>query len=178
MMRIGRGSVLVLAAMLVLGASCSKKTPESPYDSTGSGLGESDLHGGSKSRSGSSLDEFQHGRLGAEAQGPLDDVSFDFDSSDLSSRAREVLDVNSQWLRSNAKAKVEIEGHTDSRGTVEYNLALGARRASSVRDYLVSLGIPAERLSTISYGKELQVCQEETESCWARNRRVHFAILG
>ena len=76
-----------------------------------------------------------------------------------------------------ANAKVEIEGHCDNRGTVEYNLALGAKRAKSVKDYLVSLGIPADRLSTISYGEELPLCREDTEECWARNRRAHSVVL-
>jgi hypothetical protein len=72
------------------------------------------------------------------------------------------------------KDVTEIEGHCDERGTVEYNLALGARRAKAVKDYLVTLGISGERLSTISYGEELPLCREQNESCYARNRRVHF----
>jgi hypothetical protein len=77
-----------------------------------------------------------------------------------------------------APAKIELEGHCDSRGTIEYNLALGAKRAKAVKDHLVGQGIAAERISSISYGKELPLCHEENDACWARNRRVHSVILG
>jgi peptidoglycan-associated lipoprotein len=80
------------------------------------------------------------------------------------------------WLRDNTKASVELEGHCDNRGTIEYNLALGAKRAKAVQDYLTTQGIAAERVKTISYGKELPLCHEDTEECWARNRRVHFVV--
>jgi peptidoglycan-associated lipoprotein len=92
--------------------------------------------------------------------------------------ALDVLSRNVDWLRENRNAKVELEGHADSRGTIEYNLALGAKRAKSVKDHLVSNGIAADRISTISYGEELPLCQEEIDACWARNRRVHFVVLG
>ena len=72
---------------------------------------------------------------------------------------------------------MEVEGHCDSRGTVEYNLALGAKRAKAVKDYLVSLGIAGDRMSTISYGEELPLCREENEACWSRNRRAHSVVL-
>jgi peptidoglycan-associated lipoprotein len=74
--------------------------------------------------------------------------------------------------------KVNIEGHCDDRGTTEYNLALGAKRAQVAQNYLVSLGVPASRLSTISYGEEVPVCREENESCWQKNRRDRFVSLG
>src|SRR5262249_48669653 len=86
--------------------------------------------------------------------------------------------ANADWLRRNPRAKVELEGHCDSRGTIEYNLGLGARRAKSVKDALVAQGIGADRISTISYGEELPLCRDETEACWARNRRVHGVVLG
>jgi peptidoglycan-associated lipoprotein len=171
--RIGRASLaLALAAMLAASAGCSKKEPESPYEpAPGAGMGEGTV-------SGSSLDQFKRGTLGAEGQqGPLQDVHFGYDSFELSDNARELLRVNADWLREHANTKVEVEGHTDSRGTVEYNLALGAKRATAARDYLVSLGISADRITTISYGKELPLCQEESESCWAENRRAHFVVL-
>lgn len=165
--------VTLLAALaLSFGAGCADKTPESPYeDADAAGMGESDIGG-----SGSSLDQFRKGTLGSGG-GPLDDVFYGYDSVNLSEEARETLNLNADWLRANPQARVEIEGHCDNRGTVEYNLALGARRATAARDYLVSLGIASERLTTISYGEELSVCQDETEDCWARNRRVHFAVL-
>src|SRR5207249_9847311 len=92
--------------------------------------------------------------------------------------ARDGLGRNLEWLRQNPRAKVELEGHCDSRGTIEYNLALGAKRARTVKDYLVTQGIAADRISTISYGKELPLCHEENETCWTRNRRVHAVVLG
>jgi peptidoglycan-associated lipoprotein len=111
------------------------------------------------------------------ASSPLKEIYFDFDSSVVRSDSREPLKLNSDWLKANPSARVEIEGHADERGTNEYNLALGAKRAQSAKDYLVTLGVTAERLSTISYGEELAVCKEPTEQCWQRNRRARFVII-
>jgi len=108
----------------------------------------------------------------------LKDVHFDYDSDDITEAGRADLDDDVTWLRDNTKASVELEGHCDNRGTIEYNLALGAKRAKAVQDYLTTQGIAAERLKTISYGKELPLCHEDTEECWARNRRVHSAVSG
>lgn len=110
--------------------------------------------------------------------GPLRDVYFDYDSFDLSSEARDTLQANAEWLKRNTGIKAEIEGHCDERGTVEYNLALGAKRAKAVRDYLVNIGIAPDQLSTISYGEELPACREASESCWQQNRRSHFLLIG
>lgn len=123
----------------------------------------------------SSLQAFQKGQPGAT--GPLKDVYFDYDRSNIRQDARITLRQNAAWLRGNPSAKVEIEGHADERGTNEYNLALGARRAQAVKDYLVTLGSSSSRLSTISYGEELPVCREKSETCWQKNRRAHFVIL-
>jgi peptidoglycan-associated lipoprotein len=106
------------------------------------------------------------------------DVYFDYDESNLSDDTRDKLSRNADLLKSNAQFSVTIEGHADSRGTSEYNLALGERRANAVRDYLTSLGIAATRMRTISYGKERPVCTEEVESCWSQNRRAHMVITG
>jgi peptidoglycan-associated lipoprotein len=106
----------------------------------------------------------------------LADVFFAYDSADLSDAARSILQKNGDWLRRWTSVRATVEGHADSRGTNEYNLALGERRASAVRDYLISLGIPAARLALVSKGEEDPVCKEETESCWAQNRRGHFVI--
>jgi peptidoglycan-associated lipoprotein len=116
--------------------------------------------------------------LGPEEDGILGDVHFGYDSYEVESEGRDVLARNVEWLRQNPRAKVELEGHADSRGTIEYNLALGAKRAKSVKDALVNQGIAADRISTISYGEELPLCREEIDSCWARNRRVHSVVLG
>jgi peptidoglycan-associated lipoprotein len=107
---------------------------------------------------------------------PLSDTFFAFDSSELSDVARGVLDKDAQWLKRWTSTRVQIEGHCDSRGTAEYNLRLGERRATAVRDYLVSLGVPSDRLSMVSKGKEAPFCTEETEGCWSQNRRGHFII--
>jgi peptidoglycan-associated lipoprotein len=118
------------------------------------------------------------GRLEGQGEGgPLQDIHFGYDSFELSSESRETLRSNANWLQGNAQARIEVEGHCDERGTVEYNLALGAKRAKAARDYLVSLGVSPERLSTISYGEELPLCRESTESCWQENRRAHFLVL-
>jgi peptidoglycan-associated lipoprotein len=110
------------------------------------------------------------------AQRPLADVFFEYDKSDLSDAARASLQKNSDWMRKWTSTTVTVEGHADSRGTSEYNLALGERRASAIRDYLASLGVGVNRVSVVSMGEEQPTCTEEAESCWARNRRGHFVI--
>ena len=106
------------------------------------------------------------------------DVYFDYDEASLSDDTRDKLSRNADLMKSNAGFSVTIEGHADSRGTSEYNLALGERRANAVRDYLTSLGIAGTRMRTISYGRERPVCTEEVESCWSQNRRAHLVITG
>jgi len=107
----------------------------------------------------------------------LSDAQFDYDRSDLRADARDALAGSADWLKlSYNTAVIEIEGHCDERGTVEYNLALGERRARSAMDYLVSLGVPTNRLRTISYGKDRPMCTESNESCWQQNRRAHLRI--
>lgn len=107
----------------------------------------------------------------------LEDVYYDFDQYNLRPDAVEALKANAEWIRSNPVVRLEIQGHADERGTTQYNLSLGARRARASKDYLTSLGIAPERLSTISYGEELPVCREKTEECWQRNRRAHFVVI-
>jgi peptidoglycan-associated lipoprotein len=89
---------------------------------------------------------------------------------------RGTLQKNADWLKRWPTTRITVEGHCDSRGTSEYNLGLGERRATAVRDYLASLGIPANRINTVSKGKEQPFCTEENETCWAQNRRGHFII--
>jgi len=107
---------------------------------------------------------------------PLSDAFFDLDSSEIRDDARPVLQKNADWLKHWSSTKVMIEGHCDSRGSAEYNLALGNRRAAAVRDYMTSLGITADRVQIVSKGKEQPVCSDEAESCWQQNRRGHFLI--
>lgn len=103
-------------------------------------------------------------------------VYFEFDKARLTAEARAILEENAAWLREHPEIKVQIEGHCDERGTAEYNLALGERRATSVRNYLISLGIDPARLYTISYGEERPVDRRHNEEAWAKNRRAEFKI--
>ncbi|MFI5391833.1 MAG: peptidoglycan-associated lipoprotein Pal [Bacteriovoracales bacterium] len=108
--------------------------------------------------------------------GGLTTVFFDFDSSTLRSDTKSALDANNAFLTSNSTVEVQIEGHCDERGGVEYNLALGERRAKAVMDYLTAMGIPAARITTISYGKEKPIAMGHDESSWSQNRRANFVI--
>ena len=110
------------------------------------------------------------------AQMPLGDVFFDYDMSTIRDDARPILQKNADYLRRWTTTRVSVEGHADARGTTEYNLALGERRASAIRDYMVSLGIAADRLLSVSRGEESPVCQDENEACFMRNRRGHFVF--
>ena len=103
-------------------------------------------------------------------------VFFEFDQSRLTPEAKSILQANAEWLRAHPDIKVQVEGHCDERGTIEYNLALGERRAMSVRNFVVSLGIPAEQLYTISYGEERPAVLGSAEEAWAQNRRAEFKI--
>jgi len=105
----------------------------------------------------------------------LKPVYFDYDKADIRDDMKPVLQQNAKWLSTNTAVKVQIEGHCDERGTNEYNLALGERRANAIKRYLTALGVPAGRLSVISYGEERPVCTQSDESCYARNRRGQFA---
>lgn len=111
-------------------------------------------------------------------QGLLGDAYFDYDRAELSEEAREQLAKNARFLTGNSRFSLTLEGHCDERGTVEYNLALGERRAQSAKSYMVLLGVPASRLNTLSYGEERPVCSDAEESCWRQNRRAHPAVTG
>jgi peptidoglycan-associated lipoprotein len=110
-------------------------------------------------------------------EGMFEDILFDFDKYDVKQSYKSVLQSVSAWMAKNSSATVSIEGHCDERGTNEYNLALGDRRAKSVKDFLVSLGVPSARIDTISYGEEKPACSEQSEECWTKNRRAHIVIL-
>jgi peptidoglycan-associated lipoprotein len=110
------------------------------------------------------------------AERPLDDAFFELDKTDIRDDAKSALQKDSDWLKKWASVQITIEGHCDSRGSAEYNLGLGARRANAVKAYLASLGVPAGRVTVVSKGKETGFCSDENESCWAQNRRGHFII--
>jgi peptidoglycan-associated lipoprotein len=107
-----------------------------------------------------------------EAEG----IYFDFDKSEIKAEAKAILEKKAAWLRANPSYKVKIEGNCDERGTNEYNLALGDRRAKAAQKYLNALGISMDRMSTISYGEEKPVCKEKNEKCWSKNRRDDFKL--
>ena len=106
----------------------------------------------------------------------LKDVFFDFDKYDIRPGDAKTLDGNASWLKSNPNQLLLIEGHCDERGTNEYNLALGERRAKSTMNYLVSQGVQASRVTIISYGEERPTCTDKNEACWSKNRRSHFLV--
>lgn len=186
---IRRAFVLLLCSItLMILAGCAAPPPERedpaaavpgegavPAEGNTGGITEGDLaQQGPEVTGQGSLEALKEGTT--PQTGVLADVYFEFDRSELAAEAREVLQRNSDWIKENPGVQVEIEGHADNRGTNEYNLALGSRRAQAVRDYLVTLGIAPERFSTISYGEELPVCGESSEECWQMNRRAHFVV--
>lgn len=177
-------SIIILSGALAF-AGCSSTTAEPEPSAVAPASAEAKTKVDSakttesttKAPASSSLEALQRGESTATpASSPLKDVYFDFDRYDLREDAREILKANSAWLKANPAAQVQIEGHCDERGTTEYNVALGSRRAESAKDYLVTLGTSADHLSTISYGEEVPVCREQTEECWQKNRRVRFVV--
>lgn len=179
-------SLLALAALIGCGETIIRTpeyqnpawTVENPNATKDAQQGRSQQASRGTPREGaSSLDALQQGRSSATpGSSPVKDIYFNFDSFNLRADARETLKANADWMKNNPSARVEVEGHCDERGTNEYNLALGAKRAQAARDYLVTLGIGPNRLSTISFGEEIPVCTEKTEECWQKNRRSRFVI--
>ncbi len=110
-------------------------------------------------------------------EGMFADIMFDYDKYDVKESYKSELQAVAAWMTKNSSATVSVEGNCDERGTNEYNLALGDRRAKAVKDYLVSMGVLSSRIETISYGEEKPVCTEQSEECWAKNRRAHLVIL-
>ena len=107
---------------------------------------------------------------------PLGDIYFELDSSSIRDDAKAAMSTNATWLKRWANTRISIEGHCDERGTAEYNLGLGERRASAAKAYLVELGVPADRIMIVSKGKESPFCTDSNEACWQQNRRGHFVI--
>jgi peptidoglycan-associated lipoprotein len=110
------------------------------------------------------------------AQAALKDIHFDYDKSDIKEGDKPVLVAIADFMKAHPQANIMVEGNCDERGTIEYNLALGERRAHAGMAYLVGLGVPSAHLTTISYGKEKPLCKDATETCWAENRRDHFVL--
>lgn len=154
----------LMVAFLAVG--CASKKPKNTQDE-----GAVDSNG---ANSGLNLE--LNGSSDQGNAGGLQTVYFDFDSSSLDSESREALKSNAEFLKTNSNVDVQVEGHTDERGGRQYNLALGERRAKAVRDQLVVMGVPARRISTISYGSERPVAEGSNEEAWAKNRRANFVI--
>jgi peptidoglycan-associated lipoprotein len=160
---------------LVLLAGCATEAAKKPEPASATNKSATDRQSSSgkssasRGSTASSLDAHRAGK--AAPDGPLKEVRFDFDSYDLNSEARSILQTNAAWLKANPGANVEIEGHCDERGATDYNLALGAKRARAAMDYLIALGIAPARIKATSYGEELPVCKDANESCYQKNRR-------
>jgi peptidoglycan-associated lipoprotein len=129
---------------------------------------------GSEGAAGSDIEG--GGLATGEEDSPLADIHFEYDSAALTDEARAALEKHALWLQGRRDVRVSVEGHCDERGTVDYNLALGEQRARAARDYLASLGVAAERLRVVSFGKERPLDPGHDEAAWARNRRAHFAV--
>jgi peptidoglycan-associated lipoprotein len=188
MRRVSLMIVTVLVAVITV-AACAKKTPPvvkapAPATTTGGGANTGAPPPAppepvaepvivpslpEDAVAGRSLDELNR-------DSPLKPVFYELDSTELSPTAQQTLQENAQVLRKYSAWQITIEGHCDERGTPEYNLALGERRAITARDYLVSLGIPAARVKTVSYGKEFPFDPGHDDAAWAKNRRAHFVI--
>lgn len=111
-----------------------------------------------------------------QSMAELRTIHFDFDQAAIRDDAREILEENARWFKANPGASVRIEGSCDERGTTEYNLALGQRRAEATKRFLMAMGVESSRLSTISYGEERPVCRDSHEGCWQKNRRSDFSV--
>jgi peptidoglycan-associated lipoprotein len=192
-------ALVIVIALVMLVASCEKqKIASQPPTTTAEeeaqrkaeeearqrelerqrAIDEETLEAESAKRAGLSEEMEEERKMTERAVFENEDIKFDFDSIRLSSEAQEILRRKAQWMKANPNARVTIEGHCDNRGTNEYNLALGDRRAHSAMVFLVNLGIAKERLKTISFGEERPIDFAETEEAWAKNRRAHFVIDG
>lgn len=164
--------VLGLAIVVVAVGGCGKKKPQITPDLTADT--DSSRTGGVESTTGSGLPDIDQENVYFQKLQEAGTVYFAYDSSQLDPTALETLKRNAEIIKQMPNALIQLEGHCDERGTQEYNLALGERRAMAVRDYLIRLGISGDRLVTISYGEEDPADPGHTESAWAKNRRVEF----
>lgn len=185
-------AALLVVAMALAGCSTTSDSMKASASGDASGVGSAG-DGVSGSQGGSAMvqtsSDGRDGKGGVDAYGRanpkeyaaapnLSDIHFDFDSYDIRAEAAKTLEASAEWLRNNPRHLVLIEGHADERGTNEYNIALGDRRARAAMNYLVSHGVQARRISRISYGEERAACSQSTEECWAKNRRAHFSVRG
>ena len=187
------GLVILMVGLLVTVSACSKKKSRlDPMEQTSSSQTEAGADADQEAAEAraiaeeelkaqrlqeqKAMEEAAREKTQAREQFVNKDIYFNFDDASLSSDARDVLKDKVEWLRENPGVSVLIEGHCDERGTAEYNIALGQRRAQSVKTFMVNAGVSPSRLSTISYGEERPVAMGSNESAWAKNRRAHFRI--
>src|SRR5499426_841358 len=177
----------IALALLVSGpllAGCAKSPFASDGSSSTSGTKAGSVDGPVYPAAAGAAGAYGQGNAGRPnpreftASAHLKDIRFDFDRYDIRAEDAEVLDANAESMKANPKQLILIEGHTDQRGTSEYNLALADRRAKASMNYLVSRGVRSTRISVISYGKERPMCAEASEDCWSQNRRAHFLVKG
>ncbi len=160
-------SSLLTIALFVSMVGCSSTKKKVQVDNA-----DAEVSVGSEGASGLEVNgDSDSGRAGA-----LKTVYFDYDSSTLSSSTKSTLTANAEFLKSNATVEVQVEGHADERGGVQYNLALGESRAKTIKDFLVALGVSAKRITTISFGKERPISFGHDESSWSQNRRGNFVV--
>ena len=169
---LAKAMAIVSVGLMLALAGCSSKKP-APVGDTNPNANQlnENTSGGTNS---STLEDWKKGLI--PGQGPLSDIHFGYNDYTIQDQDGSVLKSNASWLQKYPQTKVQVEGHCDERGSEEYNMALGAKRAQAAKDYLVTLGVSGSRISTISYGKELPLCTEHDESCWSQNRRDHFAV--
>lgn len=172
-----RRLIAVLALTLLTTAACGTRKPNSASVSTTEGsITDTSAAGRNDVVFDNNMDGMNNGAAGSQenlvAQAGSDRVFFGYDSSELTGEGRSVLERQAAWLNQNQNVGISIEGHADERGTREYNLALGERRAQASKNYLVSLGVPADRLNTISYGKERPAVMGSDEQAHSKNRRA------
>lgn len=162
-----------LGLALALGACSSKKKATDSTAPDGTATSED----GTPAIESTPMNFDASGSDSGKIQG-LQSINFDYDKSTLTAEAKSKIQGNADWMKGRAGSKLQIEGHCDARGSIEYNLSLGERRAQAVKSYMTSLGIAANRLSIISYGKEKPLTNGDSESDFARNRRANFVPLG
>ena len=172
----------LLAAACILAAACKPKPPKTTAETKSvttetSKAPETAVKPPSTAPPGEVGTEPLSGDVAAiNRAGYLKDAFFEYDKSDLRDDARAALSADAEWLKRYRSVQFLLEGHCDERGTSEYNLSLGDRRANAAKEYLVSLGVDASRIKTVSYGKERPFCTDSSEDCWQQNRRSHFLV--
>ncbi len=177
--RLGKNIAIISAAALILAACSSTPEPQTDTSSTDMSAEQTQTSTGQPDRVDTpvlSAEELDAQEWGGMSQRGLDvfagdRVFFEYDSSEITAEARATLSKQASWLMHYPRVRISVEGHCDERGTREYNLALGERRATAVKNYLIALGVPASRMSTISYGKERPAVVGNGESTWSQNRR-------